>query len=73
VPDYNSRHVVLPGITGNAQIHLPPDTNVNDVRDKLILDRDYVRRFTTLFDLKMLLLTGLKMVGLYRPGPFKGA
>lgn len=66
VEDYDARHVVLPGISGNAQIHLPPDTNVNDVRDKLVLDREYVQRFTVWFDIKMLLFTGLKMVGLYR-------
>ena len=65
VEDYNARHAVLPGISGNAQIHLPPDTNVNDVRDKLILDREYIQRFSAWFDLKMLVLTGLKMVRLY--------
>jgi lipopolysaccharide/colanic/teichoic acid biosynthesis glycosyltransferase len=62
VEDYDSRHVVLPGISGNAQIHLPPDTNVADVRDKLVLDREYIRRFSAMFDVKMLLLTGLKML-----------
>ena len=66
IEDYNSRHAVLPGISGNAQIHLPPDTTVNDVRDKLILDREYIQRFSAWFDVKMLALTGLKMVGLYR-------
>jgi lipopolysaccharide/colanic/teichoic acid biosynthesis glycosyltransferase len=66
VDDYDSRHAVLPGISGNAQIHLPPDTNVNDVRDKLVLDREYIQRFSAWFDLKMLALTGLKMVGVYR-------
>ena len=33
VEEYDVRHVVLPGISGNAQINLPPDTNVGDVRD----------------------------------------
>lgn len=67
VEEYESRHAVLPGISGNAQIHLPPDTSVNDVRDKLIYDRQYIGRFTALYDLKMLALTGLKMVRVYRP------
>ncbi len=63
--DYNVRHAVLPGISGNAQIHLPPDTSVNDVRDKLVLDRDYIARFSAWFDVKMLVLTGLKMIRAY--------
>jgi lipopolysaccharide/colanic/teichoic acid biosynthesis glycosyltransferase len=66
VEDYDSRHLFLPGISGNAQIHLPPDTNVNDVRDKLVLDREYIQRFSVWFDVKMLLFTALKMVRLYR-------
>jgi lipopolysaccharide/colanic/teichoic acid biosynthesis glycosyltransferase len=65
VNDYNARHAVLPGISGNAQIHLPPDTSVNDVRDKLVLDRDYIARFSAWFDFKMLVFTGLKMIGAY--------
>jgi lipopolysaccharide/colanic/teichoic acid biosynthesis glycosyltransferase len=67
VEEYDSRHAVLPGISGNAQIHLPPDTNVNSVRDKLVLDRSYIRAFSAWTDFKLLFLTGLKMVGL-RPG-----
>jgi len=65
VEEYDVRHVVLPGISGNAQINLPPDTNVNHVRDKLILDRTYIRRFSTWMDLKLIVLTALKMIGLY--------
>lgn len=63
---YDLRHAVLPGISGNAQIHLPPDTNIADVRQKLVLDRDYIRKFSAWLDVKMLVLTGLKMVRLYR-------
>jgi len=69
VEEYDARHVVLPGISGNAQVHLPPDTNVNDVRDKLVLDREYVEKFTVGYDVKMLVLTGLKMLRIYRPKP----
>ena len=66
VEHYNGRHAMLPGISGNAQVHLPPDTSVNDVRDKLVLDREYIQRFTVWFDVKMLIMTGLKMFGLCR-------
>jgi lipopolysaccharide/colanic/teichoic acid biosynthesis glycosyltransferase len=66
IPDYNARSVVLPGITGHAQVHLPPDTSVADVRDKVRLDRYYLGRLSLWFDLVTLARTGLKVVGLYR-------
>lgn len=65
IEGYDMRHVCLPGISGQAQIHLPPDTNVNSVRDKLILDRFYVTNFSVWLDVKLMILTGLKMLGLY--------
>jgi lipopolysaccharide/colanic/teichoic acid biosynthesis glycosyltransferase len=66
VEAYDDRHTVLPGISGNAQIHLPPDTKIGDVREKLILDREYVNRFSAWLDVTMLFKTALKSVGLYR-------
>src|SRR6478752_1787103 len=66
IPDYNARSAVLPGITGHAQVHLPPDTSVADVRDKVRLDRYYLGRLSVWFDLVTLLRTGLKVFGLYR-------
>jgi len=65
VDEYDTRHAVLPGISGNAQIHLPPDTSVASVRDKLVLDREYVRRFSAWLDIKLMFCTGLKMLRLY--------
>ena len=64
--DYTARSAVLPGITGHAQVHLPPDTTVADVRDKMQLDRYYLGRLSVWFDLVTLGRTGLKVVGLYR-------
>jgi lipopolysaccharide/colanic/teichoic acid biosynthesis glycosyltransferase len=66
IPDYNARSAVLPGITGHAQVHLPPDTSVADVRDKVRLDRYYLGRLSVWFDLVTLARTGLKVFGLYR-------
>jgi lipopolysaccharide/colanic/teichoic acid biosynthesis glycosyltransferase len=66
IPDYNARSAVLPGITGHAQVHLPPDTSVADVRDKVRLDRYYLGRLSLWFDVVTLVRTGLKVVGLYR-------
>ncbi len=69
VEEYDVRHVMLPGISGNAQVHLPPDTTVGDVRDKLVLDREYIQRFSAWLDLKMLVFTGLKLFGIRKPRP----
>jgi lipopolysaccharide/colanic/teichoic acid biosynthesis glycosyltransferase len=66
IEDYNARSAVLPGITGHAQVHLPPDTSVADVRDKVRLDRYYLGRLSMWFDLVTLARTGLKVIGLYR-------
>jgi lipopolysaccharide/colanic/teichoic acid biosynthesis glycosyltransferase len=66
IEDYNARSAVLPGITGHAQVHLPPDTSVADVRDKVRLDRYYLSRLSIGFDLATLFRTALKVIGLYR-------
>src|SRR5262245_2651243 len=66
IEDYNARSAVLPGITGHAQVHLPPDTTVADVRDKVRLDRHYLGRLSMWFDVVTLARTGLKVIGLYR-------
>lgn len=66
IDDYDARSSVLPGITGHAQVHLPPDVTVSDVRDKVQLDRYYLSRLSMWFDLVTLVRTGLKVVGMYR-------
>lgn len=66
IDDYDARSAVLPGISGHAQVHLPPDTTVSDVRDKVALDRAYIQRFAVWFDVLTLFRTALKVVGLYR-------
>lgn len=66
IDDYDARSSVLPGITGHAQVHLPPDVTVADVRDKVRLDRYYLSRLSMWFDLVTLIRTGLKVVGVYR-------
>ncbi len=64
IPDYLNRLSALPGITGLAQINLPPDTDLNSVRRKLVLDLDYVRNACLTLDLRILLCTSLRMVGM---------
>jgi lipopolysaccharide/colanic/teichoic acid biosynthesis glycosyltransferase len=64
--DYDLRSSVLPGVTGYAQIHLPPDTCIESVRMKLEYDRYYIRNLSLKLDLRIFVCTALKMIGLYR-------
>lgn len=61
---YDVRHQVKPGISGFAQIHLPPDSNIQTVHNKLVYDRYYISRMGLVLDLTILLGTALKVVGL---------
>jgi lipopolysaccharide/colanic/teichoic acid biosynthesis glycosyltransferase len=63
IPDYRHRLSVLPGITGLAQINLPPDQTLNDVRRKLILDLEYIQKAGLWIDLRMLACTFLRVIG----------
>ncbi|MCI0638808.1 MAG: sugar transferase [Gemmataceae bacterium] len=64
LPGYQGRHAVLPGITGLAQVQLPPDTDIDTVRRKLRYDLHYVRNFGFLMDLKLLACTVLRALGI---------
>ena len=63
IPGYRKRLAVLPGITGLAQIQLPPDENLNDVRRKVACDLCYLRNIGPILDLKILVGTTLKVMG----------
>jgi lipopolysaccharide/colanic/teichoic acid biosynthesis glycosyltransferase len=69
IPGYTSRLQVLPGVTGLAQIHLPADSDLHNVRRKLALDLHYIERCTFLLDLRLLAATLMGMVGL--KGPYR--
>ncbi|MFM2095710.1 MAG: hypothetical protein RIS70_2834, partial [Planctomycetota bacterium] len=64
IPNYMDRLQVLPGITGLAQINLPPDTDLNSVRRKLILDLEYIENASFFLDLRMFLSTLFRLMGL---------
>jgi lipopolysaccharide/colanic/teichoic acid biosynthesis glycosyltransferase len=66
VPAYQDRLSVLPGITGLAQINLPPDETDECVHRKLILDREYVTEADFWLDVRILACTALRMCGLRR-------
>jgi lipopolysaccharide/colanic/teichoic acid biosynthesis glycosyltransferase len=64
IPHYQARHAVVPGITGLAQLHLPPDTEVSHVERKLTFDLYYARHVGLWLDLTILAGTALKVLGL---------
>jgi len=64
LPGYAARHRVLPGITGLAQVQLPPDTDIESVRNKLEYDLHFVRHGGPLLDLRIVLATALHICGM---------
>jgi lipopolysaccharide/colanic/teichoic acid biosynthesis glycosyltransferase len=64
IPGYQRRHMALPGITGLAQVQLPPDTDVDSVRRKVLYDLYFIRHTSPLLDACILLCTALHMLGL---------
>jgi len=64
IPNYRDRLQVLPGVTGLAQVNLPPDETADCVRRKLVLDREYIRTASAGLDVRILICTTLRMVGI---------
>ncbi|MBY0233052.1 MAG: sugar transferase, partial [Gemmataceae bacterium] len=69
IPGYRQRLEVKPGVTGLAQVNLPPDTDLGSVRRKLAQDLYYVRHAGPWLDLALLAGTALHLVGV----PFRWA
>jgi lipopolysaccharide/colanic/teichoic acid biosynthesis glycosyltransferase len=63
VPGYNERLSVRPGVTGLAQLLLPPDADVESVRRKVAQDLHYIENAGAWLDLRILFGTLLKAVG----------
>jgi lipopolysaccharide/colanic/teichoic acid biosynthesis glycosyltransferase len=63
IDGYLHRLAVRPGITGLAQVHLPPDIDLDGVRKKLVCDLHYIEHFGLWLDLRILLCTALLFVG----------
>ena len=59
---YRRRQKVLPGITGLAQITLPYDASLNDVKNKVDLDLEYIKRRSVGHDLLIMAKTMPVMV-----------
>ena len=64
IDGYVNRLSTAPGVTGLAQINLPPDADLDSVRRKQILDVEYVNSASVWFDARILLYTCLRLFGL---------
>lgn len=80
IDGYTDRLQVRPGITGLAQVQLPPDVDLAGVKRKLVCDVHYIKNFAAGLDLRILLCTGFLLIGiplsvsrrlLYIPEPLK--
>jgi lipopolysaccharide/colanic/teichoic acid biosynthesis glycosyltransferase len=63
IEGYQRRQRVRPGITGWAQINLPYDRCIDDVRQKVAFDLEYIRNQSALEDLRIMLRTPAVMLG----------
>ncbi len=77
IDGYSYRMAVLPGVTGYAQLNLPSDIEVADVKRKISLDFEYIENASFWFDFVILMGTlgrffkflgtiHLKALGIYR-------
>lgn len=57
IPHYHERHIVKPGITGWAQVKYVYTASVEGARDKLAYDLYYIKHFSPVLDLLIVLMT----------------
>jgi lipopolysaccharide/colanic/teichoic acid biosynthesis glycosyltransferase len=63
VPYYNLRYLVKPGITGWAQVLYPYGDSVEDAREKLQYDLYYIKNYSVILDLLILMRTLRTVLG----------
>lgn len=71
IDGYSHRLIVKPGVTGYAQLNLPSDNDLNDVRRKLVLDFEYIEKASPWFDFRLLLGTVMRFTRFIGPWPLK--
>ena len=64
LPRYRERLLIRPGVSGLAQVQLPPDTDLDSVRRKLAHDLFYVAQAGFWLDLRILIGTALNVIGI---------
>jgi lipopolysaccharide/colanic/teichoic acid biosynthesis glycosyltransferase len=57
VERYSDRTIVRPGITGLAQLRLPPDSDIEGVRKKVACDLYYVKNVSPWLDFRLVVFT----------------
>ena len=57
VPHFDQRLLIRPGITGLAQLMLPPDSTIEDVRRKFLSDICYIREISPWLDIRVCMYT----------------
>lgn len=67
IPQLHQRLATRPGLTGLAQVQLPPDVGLESVLAKLALDLHYIRNAGPMLDLSILVATALKLFGVPFP------
>ena len=63
-PDYRRRLAMKPGLSGLAQMQLPPDTDLESVGRKLDYDLYYVDRRSLWLDFRIILCTVCKVMAI---------
>jgi putative colanic acid biosynthesis UDP-glucose lipid carrier transferase len=64
IPEYSSRHLVRPGITGQAQVygHRGPTESVERARQRVLHDVEYIERWSYTRDLTILAKTPVSLL-----------
>ncbi len=62
IPNYEERLLVKPGITGLAQVNLPPDSDLESVEKKQTLDLHYISTASFWLDQKLLASTAFRVL-----------
>jgi exopolysaccharide biosynthesis polyprenyl glycosylphosphotransferase len=64
IPSYHLRHLVKPGITGWAQVNYRYGAGLDDAVEKLRYDLYYIKNYSLILDIEILLKTILKVCSL---------
>jgi lipopolysaccharide/colanic/teichoic acid biosynthesis glycosyltransferase len=59
---YGDRVQIQPGVTGLAQVQLPPDVNLESVRRKLAYDLYYIEHASLWLDIRIIIATALAIL-----------
>lgn len=63
IPNYNYRYLVRPGITGWAQVNVPPSANALEAKEKLKYDLYYVKNVSLPLDMRIVWRTIWTVLG----------